>query len=71
MSNTNHTASAANAQQTPWRTVPEAADYARLGQRAIYDACRAGQLKARQTSTPRGKWLIHLDDLDKYLRSLA
>lgn len=68
---TTSTAVGAVAVPSPWLTVPEAATYARVGHRAIYDACRAGQLRARQTSTPNGKWLIHVDHLDAYLRAVA
>lgn len=54
---------------TPWMTVDEARVYARMGKNQVYAACRTGQLKARQTVAPQGKWLIHRDDLDAWLRS--
>lgn len=55
--------------ESPWMTVDEAKAYARMGKNQIYDACRTRKLKARQTVAPQGKWLIHRDDLDVWLRS--
>ncbi|MFE5789526.1 helix-turn-helix domain-containing protein [Rhodococcus erythropolis] len=49
-------------------TVAEAKIYARVGKHQIYEACRTKKLKARQTVAPQGKWLIHRDDLDAWLR---
>lgn len=53
---------------SPWMTIDEAKSYARLGKNQIYEACRTKKLKARQTVAPQGKWLIHRDDLDAWLR---
>lgn len=53
---------------SPWLTIDEAKEYARLGKNQIYTACRTRRLKARQTVAPQGKWLIHRDDLDAWLR---
>lgn len=53
---------------SPWLTIDEAKEYARLGKNQIYTACRTHRLKARQSVAPQGKWLIHRDDLDAWLR---
>ena len=54
--------------ESPWLTIDEARTYAKAGKNQIYTACRTGRLKARQTVAPQGKWLIHRDDLDAWLR---
>ncbi|RYE43685.1 MAG: DNA-binding protein [Hyphomicrobiales bacterium] len=54
---------------SPWLTVDEAKAYARCGKNHIYSACRTGVLAARQSVAPQGKWLIHRDDLDAWLRA--
>lgn len=60
----------ANAIPSPWLTVPEAAGYARCGRNRVYDACRTGELKARQSGRG-GTWLIHRDAVDEWLGSPA
>ena len=55
---------------TPWLTVPEAARYARCGRNAVYDACRTGAVKARQTGRG-GTWVIHTDELDVWLAFIS
>lgn len=68
MSDLKPTPNSSPATSSPWMTVPEAAQYARRGHSAVYDACRTGQLKATQSVAPRGKWQIHRDDVDTWLR---
>lgn len=53
--------------ESPWLTVAEAATYSRHSTDTIYDACRDGSLNATQ-SGERGKWLIHVADLDTWIR---
>lgn len=55
-----------NTIQSPWMTVPEAARYARSGRNRVYDACRTGELTARQSGRG-GTWLIHRDAIDAWL----
>ncbi|MFH5231929.1 helix-turn-helix domain-containing protein [Antrihabitans spumae] len=60
--------------QSPWMTVPEAAQYARCGHGLVYEACRTGELKANQAGQHagrRGKWRIHRDAIDEWLGSPA
>lgn len=68
MSDVKPTPDSAPVATSPWMTVPEASKYSRRGLSAVYDACRTGQLKATQSVAPRGKWQIHRDDVDTWLR---
>ena len=52
---------------TPWLEVPEAAEYARRHTQTIKNALRDGSLRGSQTKR-NGKWLVHRDDLDAWLR---
>jgi len=60
-----------SAPASPWLTVPEAAMYARCGTKRIYEACRTGDLVATQDTAPHGKWRIHVEDLDNYIRGFT
>ena len=53
--------------ETPWLTVPEAAAYAKRHTQTIKNALRDGSLRGSQTQR-NGKWLVHRDDLDAWLR---
>lgn len=52
---------------SPWYEVPEAAQYARRHPQTIKNALRDGSLRGSQT-VKNGKWLVHRDDLDAWLR---
>nr|WP_269320101.1 helix-turn-helix domain-containing protein [Rhodococcus sp. UNC23MFCrub1.1] len=53
-------------------TFAEACAYARVGQQSMYRALRTRELKATQGAvrpdTERGRWRIHRDDLDEWIR---
>lgn len=52
-----------------WFTTSQAADYAGCHQVTVADACRSGALRAGQPGgAGRGRWRIHRDDLDAWLR---
>ena len=57
---------------SPWMTFKEACEYARVGQQSMYRALRTHELKATQGAvrpgTVRGRWRIHRDDLDAWIR---
>jgi excisionase family DNA binding protein len=52
---------------TPWLTVAEAATYAHRSPHTIWVACRDKTLRGNQPKA-KGKWLIHRDDLDAWIR---
>lgn len=58
---------AARGTGSPWLTVPEAAERARTGQSELHRALAADELRGYQRK-PGGKWRIHLDDLDAWVR---
>lgn len=52
---------------TPWLTPVEAAQRARRHKSAILEALRSQELRGYQ-AVKRGRWLIHIDDLDAWVR---
>jgi excisionase family DNA binding protein len=54
---------------SPWLNVAEAAIYAKYNKQTISSACRDGSLIASQPLG--GKWLIHKDDLDTWIRNAS
>lgn len=52
---------------SPWLGVAQAARYAHKHPDTIGAALRAGTLRGHQ-ATRKGKWLIHRDDLDAWIR---
>lgn len=61
------TATATPAVSTPWMLTGEAAPYARCSEDEIRDALASGELRGSQRK-PGGRWRIHRDDLDAWLR---
>ena len=53
--------------RSPWYTVDEAADYARMSREAIRQARRRGQLRFDRSET--GRIRFHVDDLEAFLRA--
>lgn len=53
--------------ETPWLTAPEAAVYAHRHPDTINRALRNGELAGNQP-TRKGRWLIHRDALDAWIR---
>lgn len=51
----------------PWLTVPEAAERARAGVSTVLRALQAEELRGSQI-TKGGKWRVHVDDLDAWVR---
>ena len=51
----------------PWLTVREATARARIGQRELLAALADGSLRGHQNK-PGGRWRIHRDDVDAWLR---
>lgn len=54
---------------TPWLTVAEAADRARMHPETLRRALADGRLHGYQRTAPRGRWLIHIADLDAWLHN--
>lgn len=52
---------------SPWRTPKEAADYTRCSVDTLLDALRSQELRGYQSGSG-GRWRIHLDDLDAWVR---
>lgn len=50
-----------------WLTVEEAHAHTGCGRTEIYAALQSGELPGSQRSK-RGRWRVHLDDLDKWMR---
>lgn len=50
-----------------WHTTAQAAVYAECHPQTILSALQAGELKGSQRKA-QGRWRIHRDDLDKWLR---
>jgi len=57
---------------SPWMTFAEACAYSKIGEKSLYRALRVGDLPAVQglskPNTQGGRWRIHRDDLDSWLR---
>lgn len=53
---------------SPWRTPEEVAVIARRKTSTINKALRAGELRGRQPGGKGGKWLVHIDDVDAWIR---
>lgn len=52
-----------------WFTTGQAADYAGCNIQTVAEACREGKLRAGQPfGGAGGRWRIHRDDLDAWLR---
>lgn len=49
-----------------WMTPAEVATYSRRSYWTVHCALRAGELKGAQAK-PRGKWLIHREQVDAWL----
>lgn len=54
---------------TPWMTVPEVAAYARSSRTEVLEALTDESLRGSQVK-PGGKWRVHRDDVDAWLRGL-
>lgn len=53
--------------QSPWLTLPQAVSYSKRGRTLITEALHRGELRGYQ-ATPAGRWTIHRDDLDAWIR---
>lgn len=56
-----------NSIDTPWMTVPEVAAYARSSRSDILAALACEELRGHQR-VAGGRWRIHRDDVDAWLR---
>jgi hypothetical protein len=62
---------------SPYLTLAEAAAYARKGYRTIHRHCRLYETShgrtglKNQQATPRGKRLVHVDDLNRWIEGAA
>lgn len=54
---------------TPWMTVDEVAEYARMTSQAIRDTEKGGHLPAYRTTT--GRLRFHIDDVEAFLTGKA
>lgn len=52
---------------SPWMTVQEVATYARSSKTEVMTALRDQSLRGYQ-NTERGRWRVHRDDVDAWLR---
>jgi hypothetical protein len=55
---------------TDWMTVPEVIDYARSSRTEVQRRCVPARLRGHQVK-PQGKYRIHRDDVDAWLRGVA
>jgi excisionase family DNA binding protein len=53
--------------ETPWMVLAEVCEYARGGRDEVLTALADGSLRGYQVK-PGGKWRIHRDDVDTWLR---
>lgn len=53
---------------SPWRSPEEVAVIARRKTSTINKALRAGELRGRQPGGKGGKWLVHVDDVDAWIK---
>lgn len=56
--------------ESPWLDTAEAAAWSRRSPSEITRACHRGELVGHQRRD-RGRWLIHRDDLDRWIRGLS
>lgn len=56
-----------SADPTPWLLVPEVVAYSKVGKRDVLAALADGSLRGSQL-TAGGKWRVHRDDVDSWLR---
>lgn len=52
---------------SPWLFVADVVDYARVGKRDVLAALADGSLRGHQLK-PGGKWRVHRDEVDAWLR---
>lgn len=60
----------ARAIDTPWLTVAEACQYSRVGRTDLLAALNSEELRGSQIKR-NGRWRVHRDDLDAWLRGEA
>jgi excisionase family DNA binding protein len=55
--------------ESPWMTAKEAAEYARMSVRTVYEHAEDGRLSGVKTTPgePRSKWLFRRSDVDRWL----
>lgn len=58
----------ANVLEQVWLTVDEASQVTTVCKRELYEALRSKTLSGSQNGK-NGKWLIHADDLDTWMRT--
>lgn len=54
--------------ESPWMTLPEVQAYARSGRVELLAALADGSLRGHQRKAG-GRWRVHRDDVDAWLRS--
>lgn len=55
---------------SPWMNLHETAAYTGRHYKTVLTAAQDGQLKAHQ-ATPRGRWRVHTEDADRWIRGEA
>lgn len=52
-----------------WLSVTEAQRYTGIAKTSLYEALQTGELAGSQRGGKRGKWRIHMNDIDAWMRS--
>lgn len=55
---------------SPWMSGPQVVGYSGCGRDTVYRALQSGELVGRQRVAPNGRWHVHRDDVDRWLRNL-
>ncbi|GAC1377599.1 MAG: hypothetical protein NVSMB4_07010 [Acidimicrobiales bacterium] len=53
---------------SPWMSSPQVAAYSGCGKDTVLRALQSGDLVGRQRTAPNGRWHVHRDDVDRWLR---
>lgn len=55
-------------EHSPWLTTRQAATYAGRNPQTVRDALADGELVGYQRTAPNGRWRIHIEDIDAWVR---
>lgn len=60
-----------NYEHSPWLTTKQVAEYAGMHPKTVQNALQDGELIGYQRTEPHGRWRIHVEDADAWIRGDA